>query len=109
MTKLKHDKMAKEVRNLRGSALQGALDRLGLKFANLAALCVAAGLASAKEISTPVTLTQDTDWHGQGLVKLTGAGSINLAGFSLQTDGITGEDNWLEGWLVRVNATKTVP
>ena len=96
MTKLKHDKMAKEVRNLRGSALQGALDRLGLKFANLAALCVAAGLASAKEISTPVTLTQGTDWRGQGLVTLTGAGSINLAGFSLQTDGITGEDNWLE-------------
>lgn len=96
MTKLKHDKMAKEVRNLRGSALQGALDRLGLKFANLAALCVVAGLASAKEISTPVTLTQDTDWRGQGLVTLTGAGSINLAGFSLQTDGITGEDNWLE-------------
>ena len=96
MTKLKHDKMAKEVRNLRGSALQGALDRLGLKFANLAALCVAAGLASAKEISTPVTLTQDEDWRGQGLVTLTGAGSINLAGFSLQTDGITGEDNWLE-------------
>ena len=96
MTKLKHDKMAKEVRNLRGNALQGALDRLGLKFANLAALCVAAGLASAKEISTPVTLTQDTDWRGQGLVTLTGAGSINLAGFSLQTDGITGEDNWLE-------------
>lgn len=96
MTKLKHDKMAKEVRNLRGSALQGALDRLGLKFANLAALCVAAGLASAIEISTPATLTQDTDWRGQGLVTLTGAGSINLAGFSLQTDGITGGDNWLE-------------
>lgn len=98
MTKLKHDKMAKEVRNLRGSALQGALDRLGLKFANLTALCAAAGVASAqaKTVDQPMTLTENTDWRGQGVVTLTGAGSINLAGFSLWTDGLAGDDDWRE-------------
>ena len=98
MTKLKHDKKVEKsckphcVITYRG----GLLGHLGLKAANLATFCVAVGLASAIEISEPVTLTQDTDWRRQGLVTLTGGGSINLAGFSLWTDGITGEDNWLE-------------
>lgn len=98
MTKLRHDNKAKRASNPCVNTLPGALDRLGrtLKVMSLVTVCAGAGFASAKTVSESMTLTQDTDWRGQGLVTLTGAGSINLAGFSLQTDGITGEDNWLE-------------
>lgn len=67
-----------------------------LRLTSLVALCGASGGALAKTVSTPLTLTSDTDWRGQGVVSLTDAGSINLGGFQLWTDGITGEDNWLE-------------
>lgn len=75
----------------------GCLGR-ALKVANLTALCATAGVASAqaKTVDQPMTLTENTDWRGQGVVTLTGAGSINLAGFSLWTDGLAGDDDWRE-------------
>ena len=100
MTKQRQDNKARRACEPQSNTHQGGvlLDRLGrtLKVANLAVFCAAAGLASAKTVSEPVTLTQDTDWRGQGAVTLTGVGSINLAGFSLQTDGVTGDDDWRE-------------
>lgn len=66
-----------------------------LRLTSLVALCGASGGALAKTVSTPLTLTSDTDWRGQGVVSLTDAGSINLGGFQLWTDGITGgDDSW---------------
>lgn len=98
MTRQRQNDKANQGLQSRITTFQGEralLGRLGrtLKVASLAAVCAAAGLASAKTVSKPVMLTQDTDWRGEGAVFLTESGSIDLRGFSLWTDGITGEDD----------------
>lgn len=90
MTRLKHDKVAKEARNPRGSARQGGLDRLGLKAANLAAVCGLAlsicGPLLAKSADWPVLKTYEGEFLrrvkmplggiGTGTVSLNGRGGL---------------------------------
>ena len=65
-----------------------------------AAVCVAAALPSRadKTISENTTLTEDTDWSGEGTVTIAEGVTLDLNGYILTVAGIAGAGGIVDSW-----------